>query len=269
MKQLSIIGLASMLWLSGTVAHADFRSDLLLAADPNFSDNYVRSHFLRLAKKPFNPGDKRSKALIIGDGHAQDFLNSVIENGLLPHYQIRTRHIPARCQPYLGPENPRSFIQPRDTAFCAGSDSLEQARTQVSQAKLVVLAADWKPWSARRLGTTIRNLKLQPGQKLVVLGRKYFGRINIHAYLRMPESRLHGLRNAVAPEQLAVNTILRNQVPAHSFVNQQQLICRPATSCPLFTDKLRLLSFDGTHLTQAGARYIGPLLFRSPVLGSL
>ena len=159
--------------------------------------------------------------------------------------------------------------RPIKLIWSRAEDSAHGHFRPISQAKLVVLAADWKPWSARRLGTTIRNLKLQPGQKLVVLGRKYFGRINIHAYLRMPESRLHGLRNAVAPEQLAVNTILRNQVPAHSFVNQQQLICRPATSCPLFTDKLRLLSFDGTHLTRAGARYIGPLLFRSPVLGSL
>ena len=225
MKQrLLLSGLASVLWLSGTMVSADFRSELLLAADPDFSNNYVRSRFLGLARQPFNTRDKRSKALIIGDGHAQDFLNGVLENGLLSRYQIRTRYIPTRCQPYLGPENLRNFIQPRDTAFCAGSDNLEQARQQISQANLIVLAANWKFWSAQRLGDTIHNLKLQPDQKLVVLGRKSFGRINIHAYLRLPESRLRKLRNPTSQESLAVNRILRNQVRPRSFVDQQQLI---------------------------------------------
>jgi hypothetical protein len=49
----------------------------------------------------------------------------------------------------------------------------------------------------------------------------------------------------------------------------QGLICRSEDDCPLFTPQVRLISCDGGHLTQQGARYIGGVLLQHPPLNQL
>ncbi len=93
------------------------RTELLQAADIKASGEYVRKRFLQLMKKPFDQADKK-KALIIGDSHAQDFLNSILENNSLSGHQISTRYIPVRCQVYLG-DYASQYIAAKDKSFCA------------------------------------------------------------------------------------------------------------------------------------------------------
>ncbi len=240
---------------------------LLSVADNKASGVYVRQRFLQLMNKPFTAPNKK-KALIIGDSHAQDFLNAVLENNYLQSYQIRTRYIPTRCQIYAGETLPR-FIKPRDRAFCQKADSLYQARSQIAEADLIILAANWKEWSAKEIAHTLKQLKLKPQQKVFVIGRKSFGKVSIRNYLRMPEKTLRDLRNKVDAHQVKINTIMKNTLNPATFIDQQQLVCGAADSCPVFTKDLKLISFDGGHLTKEGARHVGKILFRSSSLSKI
>lgn len=245
------------------------RDGLLQAADTEASGQYTRERFLALQKRPFDPADSRKKALIIGDSHAQDFLNGVLENGYLANYQIRTRYIPFRCQVFLS-EQGTQYIKPRDKALCDGSDNLEQAKAQIIEADLVILSSLWEEWAAKLLPETIRNLDLRPNQKLVVIGRKEFGKIAVRKYLAMPEAELHTVANKVSPSTRAINEIIRQGVGSNGvFVDQHRLICGTGPACRLFTDDLQLISYDGGHLTKAGAKYVGRLLFEGSILGKL
>lgn len=261
--------LLAMLLSGITPVMADsVRDSLLKAADIEASGQYTRERFLALHKQPFNPADSRRKALIIGDSHAQDFLNSVVENGYLANYQIRTRYIPFRCQVFLS-EVGKQYLQPKDEALCAGSDSLELARDQIAQADLIILSSMWEEWAARLLPETIRNLGLRSNQRLVVIGRKEFGKISVRKYLAMPEDKLLTLSNPVNASHLAINDLIRQGVGDDVFVDQQKLICGEGATCRLFTDDLQLISFDGGHLTKAGAKYVGKRLFEGSFLGKL
>lgn len=261
----SLLGLLAIT----TVAKADFRADMLKAADTKASGEYVRSRFLQQMKKPFNANDNRKKALLIGDSHAQDFYNAILENGALSDYQLVTRYIPTVCQMYLGNEDISQFRDPRHQSICADADTLAQAKQQISEADVVLLAANWKVWSAQRLPTSIKNLNLRPEQKLVVIGRKSFGKLNIRQYLRMPANQLASQRNPVDAHQTEINAIMRKTLPPQVFIDQQKIVCGEDGSCPLFTKDLGLISFDGGHFTPQGAKYVGQLLFQQPALGSL
>ncbi|PID34480.1 MAG: hypothetical protein CR976_00025, partial [Thiotrichales bacterium] len=188
--------------------------------------------------------------LLIGDSHAQDFYNAILESGAMSGYQLSTRYIPTVCQMYLGNEDISGLRDSRHQAICKQSDSLQQAKPQIAEADVVILAANWKEWSAQRLPESIRNLDLKPEQKLVVLGRKSYGKLNIRKYARMPENQLRTLRNAVDGPQLKVNHILKATIPPEQFVDQHQLICNGGNDCPVFTDDLSLITFDG------GPRYL-------------
>ena len=244
---LTILLVGILVSLPSSIALAGLdRVELLKVANSEKSGEYVRKHFLQKMKKPFNDENKK-KALIIGDSHAQDFLNTVLENGYLKNYQISTRYIPAHCQIYLG-GNAGQFIKHKDKALCKKSDSLLHAKKQIREADLIIFAADWKEWAAKRLPQTINQLGLTPRQKLFVIGRKSFGKISVRNYLRLPEEELRNLRNKVDGRQDTVNNIMSKTLSKSVFVDLHRLVCGSSSaSCPVFTDKLKLISFDGGH----------------------
>jgi hypothetical protein len=266
-NKILILVLFSLLSSSFVFAN-DVHSQLLRAADNEASAKYVRQRFLQWVNVPFNKPNTKKKMLIIGDSHAQDFFNSVLESNSLTEYQIRTRYIPTGCQPFIGEET-ASFILPKDQALCETADNLLLAKEQIAQADVIILAANWKEWSATQLPHTIKALQLNTQQKLVVIGRKSFGKISIRRYLRLPSKKLLSLRNKPDAVQVKINTLMKNSLSQDVFVDLQVIICASQVTCPLFTEESALISFDGGHLTKEGAKYIGQQLFKTPLLRHL
>ena len=270
-KQWLLVGLISLV-VTGTfvAAHAsDVRAHILQISDLEKSGEYVRQRFLKQLKKPFSADKKQQKMLVIGDSHAQDFYNALLENKLDKRYQISTRRIPAICGLYLGSENISALIEKKHAPICEKADTLTAALPQIRQADIVIIAANWKLWSAERLATTVQNLKIKAPQKLFVVGRKNFGKINLRKYLRMPSDKLKQLRNPVHGAQQETNRIMKKTLKPAVFVDIQALICKSENDCPLFTPEVRLISYDGGHLTADGARYVGSVLLKHPPLNQL
>ncbi len=232
---------------------------------------YVRKRFLQLMKKPFDTNDQKNpklKLLIVGDSHAQDFLNSIVENKLLTHSQIRTRYIPTRCQIYLGDRANRE-IHKNDATLCDKSDNLEQAKEQIAEADIIIFSALWRMWAIKELPNTIINLGLSSDQKLFVIGRRSFLKVSNEVILGLPKNEFHDLRNEVDIHQLSINALMSKTLDERVFIDIHKLVCGSSPSCPVFTDRLKMISFDGGHLSQDGARYLGELLFRKSQLSTL
>lgn len=253
-------------------ANSSVRENLISASNIKSSGEYTFSHCRPIQGEPFAAKPGKKKALIIGDSHACDFLNSVLENGYLQDYQIRLRFIPYRCQTVFG-TNAERFIDRKDRAFCDNpnrADTLENAQQQAQEADLVIFASRWKPNIARALPTTIRDMGLKPSQNVVVIGSKFFGKMSIRKYLHMEDSELKQLRNEVGTASQKVNDMLEKGLGnGIVFVDQHELVCGEATTCPVFTDDMHLISYDGRHLTRAGARYVGKVLFEKSELGQM
>lgn len=255
--------------LSSSITFANnIRSQLLQAADNDISGEYVRQRFLQVANVPFTTTENKKKALIIGDSHAQDFFNSVLESNALTQYQLRTRYIPTGCQPLID-ENSAQYILVKDQLSCEKADNLHLAKEQIAQADLVILVANWKEWSAKQLPATIEALKLNDDQKLIIIGRKSFGKPSIRRYLRMSEQKLLSLRNKPDGVQIKINTLMKNTLSSDVFVDLQHIICDSQETCPVFTKDAALISFDGGHLTKEGAKYVGMKLFQYAPLSLL
>jgi hypothetical protein len=251
----------------GSAVAGQTQKELLKAANTKANGEYVRAGFLNAMKITQHPNANKT-ALIIGDSHAQDFFNAAIENNYLKNYQITTRYIPTRCQIYLGDQQ-HQFIATKDKVLCKKSDNLAQAKEEIAKADLIILSSKWRKWAALQLPQTIKKLAIKPQQKLVVVGTKSFGRISIRKYLRMSDKTLLTLRNEIDGNQNEINEIMKENINPNVFVNTHQLICGSGTTCPLFTKELKLITFDGGHLTKAGANYIGKVLFQGRVLNTL
>ena len=68
-------------------------------------------------------------------------------------------------------------------------------------------------------------------------------------------------------DHISTGDLLRAAVPPGvTFVDIPRALCDTQTACPVFTPDARLISYDGHHLTPAGARFAGARLFaRSPL----
>lgn len=271
----TLIGLVTLLFMSAAnIVSATPAGRAQLLAEARTGGDYAFSRCRDLKGKPFDGTGQQKKVLIIGDSYACDFLNAVDENAYLQNYQVRLRYIPYACQTIMG-EGGAGLIAARDKAFCADSgraDSLEQAQAQIRQADVIIFASRWKPEVAQALPGTIARLGLKPQQKAVVVGNKFFGKISLRQYLRMPDSELKTLENEVnVAEAKTLNAALAQQLAgtATEFIDPHALLCGDDASCPLFTSDLQLISYDGRHLTKGGARYVGKVLFEHSSLGKM
>ena len=71
----------------------------------------------------------------------------------------------------------------------------------------------------------------------------------------------------LSSEHLVVNDGMLLDVPPEIFVDLHALICGDgAVTSPAFTPEGKLISYDGSHLTQAGAKFIGQRLMNHPLL---
>lgn len=237
------------------------KDNLLDYADSKDAGKYVRKHFVELLNKPFNTHSTKKKALLMGDSHAQDFLNMVTAGGKLNDYQIRTVHVFTQCQLYLGDAHQR-FIQTKDQPLCESGQNLAKNKDKIANADLIILAANWKKWSATELPNTIKNLALRDDQDLLVIGRKNLGRVNIRYFLRKSEEQRISHRNKVDSVQVSINQIMQKGLVGVKWIDLHQLACGSsiAKNCPVFTPEGELISFDGGHLTPAGAKFYGDQL---------
>lgn len=253
-----------------SISYSEISLPKHLTTQANLKNNgdYVRTRFLQNMKNPFTNIQKK-KALIIGDSHAQDFFNGLLENNFLSHYQISTRYIPTRCQIYLA-DDMLKFTNKEDRELCAKSDNLLHAQQQIKQADLIILVASWRDWSARELPKTLSNMKINSKQKLFVIGRKSFSKPILNYSEIHSKDELAKIRNHVDAHQLKINEIMKKSLDKRLFINLHKLICgEMSTSCPAFSDDLKRISFDGGHFTKEGARYITKILFNKSPLGNL
>ena len=267
----ALTGIVLMTSGMGAANAAGLRQELIRYSSADYSGEYTFRHCKAITKQPFDMKASKRKVLIIGDSQACDFYNGAVETGNLKNFQVSMRYIPYSCQPTFD----NNVIAPKDRPLCAQEarvDNLRLAADQIKDADIIIFAARWKPKAARALPHTLKYLKFRPNQRVVVLGNKNFGKISIRNYLRMPPAKLLKLSNDVPQHVRSVNTILKEGLSGTrvSYIDQQKVLCDGSDEhCDVFTNDRELISYDGWHLTEPGARYAGTLLFRKTMLRDL
>ncbi|MDR0234013.1 MAG: hypothetical protein LBI31_04335 [Zoogloeaceae bacterium] len=244
--------------------------------------NRVRSQYVAKRRDQLKgierfSSEKKLRVLLLGDSFAGDFLNMMAEAGLLPDAEIRVRYIPVRCQIYCGEENGLDFVAEIYRDECAKGvykeDFYPSLQPMIQDANVIIFASLWAEWAARRLPETIKNLQIPDSTRIIVVGRKHFGKIGPRNYLGLSLQEKAALRNRVDNQHAYINGILRTGMEIMrnvDFVDLPELVCgADSETCPVFSPEGKLLSYDGNHLTQAGAAYIGGLLKEHPAFKAL
>lgn len=224
--------------------------------------SYVIARFDALQNVAFDPDVAGRKVVLVGDSYAKDIINAVFEAGLNEQFQFSTWFIPADCGNLYLETDFSDRIEPGLQRDCAGLKRYTDPRLidLLRGADEVWLASSWRDWQVDLLAQTVQNLETEFDLRVVVFGRKNFGWINIAELLRMSDDALLARSNPMERYQVETNRRMKAALdPAH-FVDVSDLMCASATHCPVLTGAGALKSYDGGHLTRAGAAYLGDKL---------
>lgn len=194
----------------------------------------------RFEGQPLEPATRGANLLVIGHSFARDFVNMAIESGAVAPERISYAEV-LRC------DAPLPF----------------SALAQAPHAATVVLAVSFTSQSASCARGWISQLEKAGAGRVLVLGPKQFGWSN-SAAMRLPEDRRYTYRASPMPWALPENRALEAALPRGSFINMMAAISDEQGKVPLFTPDRRLISQDGLHLTPAGARWLGGIIFALP-----
>jgi peptidoglycan/LPS O-acetylase OafA/YrhL len=245
----------------------------LASLHPAEAGKYVARRFNQL-KKPFDPADTRRKVLLIGDSFGQDLVNALYEGKLVGRIQLATRHVSHHCgnlfieQSVLLPKISRTEL-----ARCNGHGLYEDAalRRLMQDADEIWLASRWQPWQAELIQTSLANLRAFADKPVLVFGPKYVGTVDLKALLAADDSTRLAATGGELDHQLSrTRDMLSAALPADGWIDIQPLLCgNTHNTCPLFRQDFGLISYDGGHLTPAGARFLGQQLARLDLLKRL
>jgi peptidoglycan/LPS O-acetylase OafA/YrhL len=184
--------------------------------------------------------------LVIGNSFARDFINAALENGYLSNSEIAY-----------------SFAE-----ACVEAKGQVDARVRLlaREADVVILGSPPFPlacWEAD--SRTYESLGVR---RLIVIGEKNFG-WNLNAVMRLPAAQKYSYRALILDSVWQRNEEVARYIPQSKFVNLIQLLADADRRVAVFTEEGRLISQDTVHLTKAGAKFVGRVLFEHPLLADL
>jgi peptidoglycan/LPS O-acetylase OafA/YrhL len=187
---------------------------------------------------------ERVRVLVIGTSFGRDFINMGLETGSLDPQALSIEEFPDCYQ--LTPA----------------------ALQNAARADFIVLATRFE---ARKLLCVIRRMRELRGVTsipITVIGRKSFG-WNNNAVMLLPRQARMTWRVKPTEEAIAANEAAKRALPPSVYVDVLGMIGDDRGRVPVFTPDEKFISEDREHLTRAGARYLGPILFRHPALAAI
>jgi hypothetical protein len=214
--------------------------------------------------------DGRSKVILIGDSFAEDLVNAIYENKYNSRLNISFYKIPAKCGNLFLEEDFTAFIKPRDRVVCRNNGWYENERLKLlmKSADSIWLVSSWTSWQAELIEKSVTNIISEYGDKVVVFGTKNFGEINLKQILSGTGDDSADLINPPDESRKRTNEVMKVKLKNRKFVDLFGLFCGSDYQCKIMDEDNQLLTFDGGHLTRAGAIHYGKILRTDPIFSS-
>ncbi len=250
--------------------NTDILEQELLTLDIIKEGSYTEEYFTNNLLKEFNDS-KLSNILIIGDSFAMDFVNMIFENNLIDDKtEISTFHISRSCgNLYLDKNEISKFISQTNLKRCKDQNRFNNKKLLniLNQADYVFLVSSWREWLIPILPQSLANISLKTNAEIYIIGPKNFGNLSVKHILNLPKDKREvnqfGVYERVKKINIQLDELFDN------YINIQNIICGEKDYCKII-HKGKLLTYDGAHLTQYGAKHLGSLIFsKNNILNSI
>lgn len=265
----SLIGLSALSFVGSIgVINKGFidrysKNDTLVLENFINAGDYVSNRFDKHKLVDFDLNNSKNKILVIGDSYGKDLVNAIYESSLIDDFQISTYQINSECGNLYLEEDFTKEIDSKKLQRCQVLGWYNNAKLKrlISQADYIWLASSWSMWVAERLPRSIDNLERDFGKPVFVFGTKNFGQVNLKNLLSVPIEDRSSYVADISKDSYAVQRYMREVLTDYKFVDIGAAMCGLHDfRCRQFSDNGEPISFDGGHLTRAGAKFLGETL---------
>jgi peptidoglycan/LPS O-acetylase OafA/YrhL len=201
----------------------------------------------------------KTKVLLVGDSMAADLLNALSAGGVTHQLDIASFNVAHHCRgllPLPSKHYPQYYGGNKDR--CLKEHTRLQDDPRLAQADAIVLASYWwEPRYIQFLGSTINFLNQNYDAKVFVSGLKdqesngmFFFSKNVYV------PQIDKLRTPVHPNVEHINNALQKIPEDFVFFSLLSEFC-DAQGCQRVTKDRRVIIFDQSHMSPAGAQFVG------------
>ncbi len=221
---------------------------------------YVWKESSKIEIKEFSNTSKK-KVVIVGDSFSQDLLNSFIESGYQNEIELSWYSINFECK------------KPIFDIKCLNRNLKikDDFKKLINKADVIFLAMSW----GRQHLVDLDKIFLEDefnffSKKLILVGSKQFGLVNEKRWtrkdlLKLNDSERRNLKTDTSQELVSINNQMKRTYEKN-FISIIDIFCDENFRCNLFDEDAALLSYDGSHLTKAGASYLGEKLKKNEII---
>jgi hypothetical protein len=227
------------------------------------SMKYMRKRAEQYISARFSDSDKR-KVLLIGDSYSKDLINAIFEASPNTDAEFSLHLIGQKCGNIFSSKDFTHHLSEREKIECKNTRRYDSPSLQerITKADLVVLASNWQPWQTEYIPETVENIKKITKAEVVVLGTKNFGKIDLPEIMDTKAALRPRLRNEIDEAYLKINSEMKASFK-DSFIDVMGHFCGSTPKCKIISNDGELFTFDGKHLTEAGATELGAYLLQS------
>lgn len=202
------------------------------------------------------------KLLIMGDSYSQDFYNVLKESGRLKSVDAIAQYVSKRC--HNVPENTANLLDQMTTEnqkLCKSAVRIGSTRLadRLKQADAVIFASSWNAYTISQMENLISATKANGVDNTLIVGRKLFGTLKTSAFLKTSLDELLEHHQKPSATYIERNTAMQ-RIAGEGYLDFYDLLCAKDKGCPLSTPDGFLFSYDGSHLTEEGAKFVGSKL---------
>tara|TARA_A100001011_G_scaffold70240_1_gene71851 strand:- start:30033 stop:31886 length:1854 start_codon:yes stop_codon:yes gene_type:complete len=222
------------------------------------SKNYVVKNFGAHKLQNFDNDDLTKNIFIIGDSFSEDLVNAIYEVDLNKRYSISTYYVPTKCgNVYLKERN----ILELNSRECPDILSNAKIVSIIKNADEIWLASSWKEWAIPYIQLSIDNLFQINNTKIRIFGRKDFGTVESSQYFYTNSvDKIIGERSLSKNHTQIAIKMANEKYTNAEYIDVSILLCGSYSKCINSTSDGFPISYDGGHLTKAGALYFGKIL---------
>lgn len=204
-------------------------------------------------------GNGKPKVFIVGDSMAADLVNALSAGGLTEQLDIATFKVMHQCRGLL--PSPVEDYHAGEKDRCLKEHRRLENDSRLAQADAIILASYW--WEAKfvdLLSATVVTLNENVSAKIFVAGIKdqptngiYFLTKNVYA------PQIDKLRTPVPRNVYFMNRAMQRMPGTFTFFTLLDQFCE-AEECQRVTPDRHIIIFDQSHMSPAGARFVGEKL---------
>ena len=142
----------------------------------------------------------------------------------------------------------------KDGGFYGNKDLIKRLK----DADEVWFTSSWKHWQTNLIKSGLANIEELTNADIRVFGRKDFPSFEPRRYLGLSLEQRVNFSESINVEKIELNQMLYELAKDYDYVDIQSSMCGGSViNCKIFDESGQLKTYDGGHLTKAGAQFLG------------